>query len=529
MTDRRSKEGSERLRELHHAATDIMAAPDVPSVYQTTVKKAKTVLGFDFCTVFVRTEDGFEIVASSHHEVGEIIPERDGILERTFRERDGFIVRDIPSSAGAKPLEDGFGSGISVPVGEKAVLQAASRKRGYYEESDLELAELLAVHAKAARKQARSHELVRNQKHKIEELHAVATDLESCQLNDELFELMREASKEILGFDWCTLYVLKEGKFVTAMTSEESPVVVGEKPFTQGESKAREVLERGESNLVEDLHAIDEGEPTTDRIRAALQVPVGDIGVYNAAHERPGMFDQDDVELAELLASSVAEAYDRINAQERLRSQKRKLQQKNERLDQFASLVSHDLRNPLTVAQLRADLIDNDDEHTDAVLDALDRMETMIDEMLGLARAGQNIETTEQCRLTELVENAWDNVQTAESELDANVEDTTLEADATRLLQVFENLFRNARDHNAKPLVVRVGLLESRDGFYVEDDGDGIPEGERNDVFDQGYTTSEAGSGLGLTIVSDILKAHGWSIIATESEAGGARFEIRTG
>lgn len=213
-----------------------------------------------------------------------------------------------------------------------------------------------------------------------------------------------------------------------------------------------------------------------------------------------------------------------------LRHREQQLQRQNQRLDQFASMVSHDLRNPLNVAQLRTEMVarEHDDPNADTAQKALTRMETMIDEMLHLARSGQDIDATEERQLGELVQVAWANVHTGESELESRVDEVTVEADPSRLSHVFENLFRNALTHNERPLVVRVGTLPSGGGFYVEDDGDGIPEDEREEIFDHGYTTSEDGNGLGLVIVRSIVEAHGWSITATEGEHGGARFEVRT-
>jgi signal transduction histidine kinase len=63
-------------------------------------------------------------------------------------------------------------------------------------------------------------------------------------------------------------------------------------------------------------------------------------------------------------------------------------------------------------------------------------------------------------------------------------------------------------------------------GFYVADDGTGVPEADRDDVFDSGYSTTQAGTGFGLAIVAEIAEAHGWDIALTESEDGGARFEV---
>lgn len=73
-------------------------------------------------------------------------------------------------------------------------------------------------------------------------------------------------------------------------------------------------------------------------------------------------------------------------------------------------------------------------------------------------------------------------------------------------------------------MLVRVGPLD--DGFYVEDDGPGIPAEKRTEIFDWKYTTKAEGSGIGLKSVEQIVNAHDWEIGAGESEKGGARFEV---
>ncbi|MFB6256436.1 MAG: ATP-binding protein [Haloplanus sp.] len=71
---------------------------------------------------------------------------------------------------------------------------------------------------------------------------------------------------------------------------------------------------------------------------------------------------------------------------------------------------------------------------------------------------------------------------------------------------------------------VTVGDLS--DGFFVADDGPGIPASERDSVFDTGYTTTDAGTGLGLDIVEEIASAHDWEVTVADSVDGGARFEF---
>jgi signal transduction histidine kinase len=87
-----------------------------------------------------------------------------------------------------------------------------------------------------------------------------------------------------------------------------------------------------------------------------------------------------------------------------------------------------------------------------------------------------------------------------------------------------ENLFRNAIEHGGEDVTIRVGGLS--DGFYVEDDGPGVPEDARDEVFEVGYSTSPDGTGFGLNIVKEIAEAHNWEITLTEGTTGGARFEI---
>ncbi|PSQ47053.1 hypothetical protein BRD19_10800 [Halobacteriales archaeon SW_7_65_23] len=223
------------------------------------------------------------------------------------------------------------------------------------------------------------------------------------------------------------------------------------------------------------------------------------------------------------------------------RQNERERRRQNERLAEFASIVSHDLRNPLNVAKGHLDLLERecDSEHADTVGEALERMEVLIGETLELARQGEMVTETEPLALSELVAGCWGMVATGEATLGRSG-NATINGDPERVKQLFENLFRNAVEHGStspdsqarqdavehggSDVTITVGDLE--DGFYVEDDGPGIPDDEREEVFDAGYTTSEDGTGFGLPIVKEIVEAHDWSIAVTESEAGGARFEI---
>jgi PAS domain S-box-containing protein len=204
----------------------------------------------------------------------------------------------------------------------------------------------------------------------------------------------------------------------------------------------------------------------------------------------------------------------------------RRLRQQNERLEEFASVVAHDLRNPLNVAQGRAALLAEQAEskHLDPLLQALDRMEAIVEDTLTLARQGDTIRETESISLTDLVGKCWGTVDTEDATIEL-VDEMTFQGDPDRLRHVFENLFRNAVEHGGPDVTVRVGRHDGT-GIYVEDDGPGIPVEKRENVFEPGHSSAQGGTGFGLTIVKRIVQAHGWELSVTDGTDGGARFEF---
>jgi len=201
----------------------------------------------------------------------------------------------------------------------------------------------------------------------------------------------------------------------------------------------------------------------------------------------------------------------------------------NQRLDRFAGIVSHDLRNPLNVAEGHVELLKDecDSDHLDAVENAHDRMDALIEDLLVLSKAGTEAMDIEPVSLPEVARECWGTVATDGATLDVRTE-RTVSADREQLKQLFENLVRNSIEHGDENVTVTVGDLPDGTGFYVADDGPGIPEEERERVFDRGYTTENGGTGLGLSIVSDVAGAHGWSVSVTEGPDGGTCFEIST-
>ncbi len=234
------------------------------------------------------------------------------------------------------------------------------------------------------------------------------------------------------------------------------------------------------------------------------------------------------------------------------------LAHQNRRLDRFTGVVSHDLRSPLasTVGWIEMAKADSDSAYLVEATDGLSRMGTIITNTLELAKQGRTVVDCEPVDFRALVADSWRMTSTDEEGLTIHGE-ATISGDPDRLRHLFENLFRNSVEHgstssqrgsraddsvehgstgsrpqaddcveHAGPRVAVTTGLFGDDGIYVEDDGPGIPAAYREVLFEPGYTTTDGGTGFGLAIVAEIVDAHGWTIRVTDSDSGGARFEI---
>ncbi|THE64452.1 PAS domain S-box protein [Salinadaptatus halalkaliphilus] len=221
------------------------------------------------------------------------------------------------------------------------------------------------------------------------------------------------------------------------------------------------------------------------------------------------------------------------------------LERQNERLERFANVLSHDLRGPLTAARGYLELVTDEFSHwyLDAVGQSLTRIEEIISDVLALSRIGKMAETSESVDLAETASGAWQITGEDRGYLVEMDDLGTIEASRSLLGQLFENAFRNALEHGAtshsdpggsedalehgsQDVTVQVGLLDEQNGFYIADDGEGIPEAEQEEVFEAGYSTSDTGSGYGLLIIREIVDVHGWDVRITDAETSGVRLEV---
>ena len=634
-----------RITQLHEAAPSLIGAETEPALYQRVVDIAADVLELDQSVLLMEDGSELEPVGGATDKLDEVSTDA-GIVGRTYNEERSFLIDDAEVNPDAEPADETVRSAISVPVGSSGVFQVISDETGTFDEEDLELVELLVGYAESTLDRIRSEEALRESRRVIERLHTSAMELGAVETEEELLDIAIDAAEDVLDLDMSKLD-LRDGDMLVPVAESGGIAEDAGRKMHISEGIAGKTARTGESFLLTDIHSDPDSRPTSPDFESAISVPVGDLGVFQAVSTEPEAFDEEDLELAELLMTHVAVALQRVRAEADLRRQRdslealfenipgaavayemidgepivrrvngafertfgyagdeiegesldeyivpsggeteadsynaqladgervqteveretvdgskhfllqvtplevgeanapgyaiysdvserrereAELRRQNERLDQFASVVSHDLRNPLNVASGYLDLVreTGDLDKLDNVEDALDRMNHLVTDLLTLAREGQDVGETQRIDLAGVAREAWTHVATEGASLVVDAEGT-IDADPDRLIELFENLYRNAVEHGGDEPTVTVGTLPGREGFFVADDGPGIDDDI--DPFDTGVTTSDEGTGFGLPIVESIAEAHGWSVSIAESEDGGARFEFET-
>lgn len=369
----------------------------------------------------------------------------------------------------------------------------------------------------------------------LKQLHEATREMFRAEDSEAIAEITARAAIDILGFpnSGVRLYDSDANVLEPTAISEEAREVLGDRPpFGPGDDPIWSSFDEGKLVRIDDAS---ERETVVDFLsfRSNLIVPLGDHGVMLFGAEEPDHFDDSDEYLARIIASNVQVALDRVRQTQQLKRRDERLKREVDRLEKFAAVLSHDLRNPLSIATGNLELARRvcdcsaTEPHFEEIETAHDRMTQLIEDLLSLARDGRTVDETEPVELETIAERAWRTVDTAAARLTVESDDTTIEADPERLTTLLENLFRNAVEHGGESVTVTVERLPDDRGFAVADDGAGL-QVDPDEAFTYGVSTNEGGTGFGLAIVREIAEAHGWEVTAETGDAGGARFVFRT-
>jgi PAS domain S-box-containing protein len=266
----------------------------------------------------------------------------------------------------------------------------------------------------------------------------------------------------------------------------------------------RVVIERADPAETEEQIVVD-GE---QRVFSISKVPVYDVGTGSDPNRPVAVFG---------VATDVT---DHVR-------QKRRLRRQNERFDELAGVLSHDLQTPIATARGRLELAaeTGDVSHVETALSALDRADEIRTDLAAVMRRGEIVDETERIDIAAVAERVWAALDPpATASLSAA--DVTVEGDPEAVRRLVENLLHNALEHAADDVSVRIGALG--DGFFVADDGPGGDREDHETLFEPGVSSKadDGNNGMGLVSVRQIVRAHGWDVRATDGERGGFRVEV---
>ncbi|APH39680.1 sensor histidine kinase [Methanohalophilus halophilus] len=232
---------------------------------------------------------------------------------------------------------------------------------------------------------------------------------------------------------------------------------------------------------------------------------------------------------------------------EQLENSNQRLQKLNRVKNEFLSMVSHELKTPLTAMRTSSEFLREEDcdketqeEMLDLIIRNIDRQSRMVDDLLDISRieSGRMVFKEEKIDLKDIIDNAIQMMEPMATKYGIAIErevdnDPRVKADKDKLLRVFVNLLNNAIKFTAnKGENIKIKTEEIRDfvEISVTDRGIGIPENEQDKIFEKFYQVDSTsrrkvgGSGLGLAIIKGIIEGQGDSIRVKSEPGVGSTF-----
>ncbi|MFW6196590.1 MAG: ATP-binding protein, partial [Thermoplasmatota archaeon] len=358
-------------------------------------------------------------------------------------------------------------------------------------------------------------------KEKIEKLHQISANLETCQSEDEIYSYAIEAAKEILEFDMCSIKVVEGGLIVNKKASNDYPE--DPEPLPVEDSIAGKAFLEKESFLNSDIHQEAEASPTLDIYRSGITVPIGKFAIFQAVSTEVDYFDEEDLKIAELLMDHVKEALKRVETEER---------------EEFLhSLLRHDVKNKTQLVKGYLKLLEEDVDLPDEAKNYIQKAKKVTkvsDEIIEKVRKLKQIKQEDEIGEIE-IDSVLDQIlsehkdQAEKEGIDIEVQTSECKVKGGTLLQeMISNLAENSIIHSDCDKIRIKDECEGNECVVtVEDDGKGIPDDVKEKIFERGYKQGEnAGSGLGMYLVKEIVESYGGSVEVKDSEFGGAGFEI---
>jgi signal transduction histidine kinase len=542
---------AERLRRILLVTDAALSHLDLNELLAELLVRIRDVLEADTAAVLLRDELRNDLVARAavgleeEVERGVRIPIGGGFAGQIAAERRPIVLDDVDHADVLNPIlhEKGIRSLAGVPLTFAnevlGVLHVGSLTPREFTEDDVELLQVVGDRVSVAIEHARLFEGERRGRTRLEQLHSVLeTTLASLGFDELVGELLLRLI-DMLQVDTAAVLMLDESTnelVARAAVGIEEEVEQGVR-IPVGGGFAGRVASEARPIVLDDVDHADVLNPILREkgIKSLLGVPLiasgRVIGVLHVGTLTPRLFDSEDQELLQLVASRAAIAIEGARLHDEL-----------VRLDQvklnFVAIASHELRTPATsVYGIASTLKHQRDALTPEVREELEealwqqaiRFRSLIEQLLDLSRLDAKaipIEP-EALLLHELIAEIA-GVAAPEADIRIDVpEELVIEADRVALERIFSNLITNAVKYGEPPVAVSA---QTRDRYFrvsIEDRGQGVPPEIVPRLFERFERGSVGqGSGLGLSIAKAYARAHGGDLFYDPSSSEGTRFDL---
>jgi len=388
-----------------------------------------------------------------------------------------------------------------------------------------------------------------------ERLIEVVQQLSLARKLETVQAIVRRAARELTGADGAT-FVLRDGEFCHYADEDAiSPLWKGER-FPMTSCISGWVMLNRQPAIIENIYAdsrIPQNAYRPTFVRSLVMVPIrttapiGAIGNYWASMHSAT---PEEIRLLQALADSASIAMENVRLytelEQRVQQRTAELEAANNDLEAFSYSVSHDLRSPLTGISGFADLLQDDfaavigatgKEYLDGIFSEVNRMGSLIDDLLMLSKVGKELIHRGTVDLVELARPITLKLHASAPQLLVDwvlPERLIVDGDPGLLRVALENLLGNAWKYSSKVKRARIelGALPSSQPqtIFVKDNGAGFNPQEAHKlfgVFQRLHPRDEfPGTGIGLTTVRRIIEKHGGRIWAEGAVKQGATFSF---
>ncbi len=524
-----TKEGKKRIVEWNYKILEdgkgeksiLASGNDITDLKQAEEK---------FRTFFDEIRDGIFVTTIGGDDAGRIIEANPAASDMTGYSIDELkgknIIEDI-SVQESEELKHGIRENELVEKGEVRFTEKKRRKDGSEFWTEVVITPIEFEGEKVALSVNRdisdrkeTEQKLKESKEKIQKLHEIAVDMESAKTREEVYELTIKAAESVLEFDLCTI-LIPEGNELVVKESSSKISPEDQKHMPMDKSIAGKTYSNHEKFVIDDLQKDKESYPSTDEYKSGISIPVGNHGVFQAKSLKRSDFDENDLEMAELLVSHVNNALTRIQA--------------DDREEFLLTLLRHDLKNKTQVIRGYLQILED--------ADILDKYKDMIDKTMNATIEGQellekvgtlkDINREEEVRevnvdmyLRDAIEKNRSNI---EEDIELEYENESIDVMGGPLLkELFYNLIENSVLHSQGDKI-RISVHEEKNNIKIniEDNGVGIEKDKKDEIFERGYKgRGSKGLGIGLHLTRNIAENYGGTIKVDDSDLGGAKFEV---